>query len=437
MKKQNRIIKPAKALSGTISIPGDKSVSHRSIMLSGLANTSVTINNFLHAQDCLSTVACMKAMGVNVEIVAGSQQLKVTGNGLFGLQEPTDILDAGNSGTTLRLLSGILAAQPFFSVMTGDASLRKRPMGRVITPLSQMGARIAGRESARYAPLAIMPPNGSLQGIDYIMPVASAQIKSAIMLAALFANSPSRITEPYPSRDHSECMLESFGVPVARSGNTVIVNPVKELNAPTVLDVPGDISSAAFWLVAATIIPGSEITLTGVGINPTRTGILDVLAEMGADIAVKNQRWSGKEPIADITVRSSDLKGVTLDVEIIPRLIDEIPVLAVAALFARGKTVIRGAEELRVKETDRLAAVAAELGKLGAQLEETPDGLVIEGPQKLNFAQCHSHDDHRMAMAAAVAGLASQGVEIIEPDCVAISYPDFYTVLEALRMHSR
>ena len=431
MLAQKRVIKPVQQLSGTIAIPGDKSVSHRSIMLAGLADTPVLINNFLYAQDCLSTISCMRAMGVNVENVEGSRQLKVTGRGLFGLREPDNVLDAGNSGTTLRLLSGILAAQPFFSVLTGDGSLRKRPMGRVITPLMQMGAKIAGREASRYAPLAIMPSAG-LQGIDYTMPVASAQIKSAIMLAAMFASSPSRITEPYISRDHSECMLETFGVPVDRSGNTVTVKPVKELRAPEILDIPGDISSAAFWLVAAAIIPGSEIHLTGVGVNPTRTGILDVLTEMGAQIEIKNHRWSGREPIADLTVRSSELTGVALDAEIIPRLIDEIPVLAVAALFAKGKTVIRGAEELRVKETDRLTAITAELTKMGAKIEETPDGLIIEGPQKLNFAHCHSHDDHRMAMAMAVAGAASAGVEISEPDCVAISYPDFYTVLDML-----
>ncbi|SMC57343.1 3-phosphoshikimate 1-carboxyvinyltransferase [Sporomusa malonica] len=424
-------LSPADGLAGTVNIPGDKSISHRSVMLAGLADTPVKVTNFLHAADCRSTIGCMRALGVTVEQDAAGV-LDITGRGFYGLSEPYDVLDAGNSGTTMRLLTGLLGAQPFFSVMTGDASLRKRPMARVITPLAKMGLNIKGREESRYAPLAITPAE-QVHGIEYDMPVASAQVKSAILLAALYANSPTIITEPLPSRDHTERMFETFGIPVKRIGSSISIEPVKKLTAPELINIPGDISSAAFWLVAASIIPNSQLTLVNVGINPTRTGILDVLKQMGADITITNERWSGCEPVADIVVRSAQLKGIAIGAEIIPRLIDEIPVLAVAALFAEGRTVVQGAEELRVKETDRLRAVALELGKMGAEITETPDGLIIEGPQKLNAAVCHSHDDHRMAMALAIAGTASQGVEIEEPDCVKISYPDFYAVLAGLR----
>lgn len=418
------------ALSGTIIIPGDKSISHRSVMLSSLAETPVQVNNFLFSEDCLSTIACMKELGATIEFT-GEQQVTIQGRGFYGLTEPNDVLNAGNSGTTLRLLSGILAAQPFFSVITGDSSLRRRPMGRVVEPLSRMGCRIIGREQSRYAPLAIQPVE-VLQGITYTLPVASAQIKSAILLAALFANGRTTITEPYLSRDHTERMFQLFGVPVNHHDFSVTVTPVSSLKAPAVIDVPGDISSAAFWLVAASIVPGSDLILRNVGLNPTRSGILDILQLMGADMCMTNQRLDEAEPVADIVVHSADLQGVSLDAEIIPRLIDEIPVLAVAALFANGRTVIRGAEELRVKETDRLRAIVDEFGKMGAVIEETADGLIIEGPQKLHFASCLSHGDHRMAMSLAIAGVAADGVEIINPACAAVSYPDFFTVLESL-----
>jgi 3-phosphoshikimate 1-carboxyvinyltransferase len=418
-------------LTGSITIPGDKSISHRSIMLAGLADTPVTITNFLHAADCWSTIHCMRALGVIVE-QDDDGILTVKGNGFYGLSEPNDVLDAGNSGTTMRLLTGLLGAQSFFSVMTGDASLRKRPMARVITPLAQMGLKIAGRGQSRYAPLAISKAE-QVQGIEYDMPVASAQVKSAILLAALYANTPTTLTEPMPSRDHTERMFETFGIPVKRTGKAIILEPVQKIAAPKQLDVPGDISSAAFWLIAASIIPNSQLVLINVGINPTRTGILDILQQMGADITITNERWSGREPVADIVVRTATLKGVTIEAAIIPRLIDEIPILAVAALFAHGQTVVKGAEELRVKETDRLRAVALELGKMGARITENPDGLVIDGPQIVNSASCDSHHDHRMAMALAVAGLAAQGVEIKESDCVKISYPDFFEVLSKLR----
>jgi len=424
-------IAPARHLAGEIAVPGDKSISHRSVMLAGLADRPVRITNFLAAADCLSTVACMRSLGVKIE-QTGDNELIVTGRGLFGLSEPDDILDAGNSGTTLRLLTGILAGQPFFSILSGDGSLRRRPMARVIAPLSKMGCRILGREQHRYAPLAILPADG-IHGIAYAMPVASAQVKSALLFAGMFADGPTSITEPYLSRDHSERMLQTFGAKLSRSGLTVKLTPVQELFAPPVIDVPGDISSAAFWLVAATIIPGSRLRLTNVGVNPTRTGIIDILRRMGADITVTAERRVGEEPVADLLVAAAELTGTTVEGEIIPRLIDEIPVLAVAALFARGRTVISGAEELRVKETDRLKAIAMELAKMGARIEETPDGLIIDGPQPLTGAVCSSHGDHRMAMALAVAGMAAGGAEIEEADCVAISYPGFFADIAKLQ----
>lgn len=424
-------IQKTSGLQGSITIPGDKSISHRSIMMAGLSETPVTVTNFLHAADCWSTINCMRALGVNVE-QDNAGVLTVKGNGFYGLSEPNDVLDAGNSGTTTRLLTGLLGAQPFFSVLTGDASIRKRPMARVITPLAQMGIKISGRGQSRYAPLAISQAE-QVTGITYNMPMASAQVKSAILLAALYAKGPTTITEPIPSRDHTERMFETFGIPVKKAGTTITLEPVQKVTAPSRIDVPGDISSAAFWLVAASIIPNSCLELINVGINPTRTGILDVLQQMGADITITNERWSGKEPVADIIVRSANLKGVTIEAEIIPRLVDEIPVLAVAALFAQGQTVITGAEELRVKETDRLKAIAQELGKMGAKITENPDGLVINGPQKLNFAHCESHHDHRMAMSVAIAGLAADGVKIQNFDCVKISYPDFFAVIDTLR----
>lgn len=429
---ENIIINPKGGLCGEINIPGDKSISHRSVMFAALASTPVVIKNFLYAEDCLSTVSCMKALGAKIE-QDENKYLHVLGQGFRGLKEPANILDAGNSGTTLRLLTGILVGQSFFSVLTGDASLRSRPMARVVTPLSLMGAKINGRQQTRYIPISIIPSE-QIKGIEYVMPMASAQVKSAILLATLFASSPSVVTEPYVSRNHTELMLETFGVKVERNGTSVGVSPITELKAPEVIEVPGDISSAAFWLVGATIIPNSHLTLKNVGINPTRTGILDILRQMGANITIINERLSGAEPVADIVVKSSELTGAIIDGPIIPRLIDEIPILAVAALFAKGQTVIRGAEELRVKETDRLKAVASELGKMGAVIVETNDGLVIDGSQVLNFAQCNSYHDHRMAMSLAIAGAASKGVDIEQPDCANISYPDFFRTLENVRL---
>ena len=419
---------------GTIDIPGDKSISHRSVMFAGLGNTPVHIKNFLHAADCLSTVGVMRALGVNVEFL-NEKELIVTGRGLHGFSEPLTVLDAGNSGTTLRLMMGLLSPQPFLSVFSGDASLTRRPMGRVLRPLSTMGARIYGRNENNNLPLTIVPSEKKLHGIHYDSPVASAQVKSAILLAGLYADAPTTVTEPYISRDHTEQMLTGFGVHLERSGTSVTVFPVEEDNfrAPSEITVPGDISSAAYFLVAGTIIAGSRLRLNNVGINPTRTGILDVLRDMGAHISVHNERESGGERVADLLVEAAPLHGVSFGAEIMPRLIDEIPVLAVAALFAEGDTIITGAGELRVKETDRLHAIATELQKLSpGSIEEREDGLVIHGKSEIRRAQVKSYDDHRMAMSLAVLGAAGEGVLIENPESVNISYPTFFSEIERL-----
>ena len=419
---------------GTIDIPGDKSISHRSVMFAGLGNTPVHIKNFLHAADCLSTVGVMRALGVNVEFL-NEKELIVTGRGLHGLSEPLTVLDAGNSGTTLRLMMGLLSPQPFLSVFSGDASLTRRPMGRIRRPLSTMGARIYGRNENNNLPLTIVSSGKKLHGIHYNSPVASAQVKSAILLAGLYADAPTTVTEPYISRDHTEQMLTGFGVHLERSGTSVTVFPVEEDNfrAPSEITVPGDISSAAYFLVAGTIIAGSHLRLNNVGINPTRTGILDVLRDMGAHISVQNERESGGECVADLLVEAAPLHGVSFGAEIMPRLIDEIPVLAVAALFAEGDTIITGAGELRVKETDRLHAIATELQKLSpGSIEEREDGLVIHGKSEIRRAQVKSYDDHRMAMSLAVLGAAGEGVLIENSESVNISYPTFFSEIERL-----
>ncbi len=424
------MINKAVSLYGTVKIPGDKSISHRSLMLSSLANSPVVIKNFLFSADCLATANCLRALGSRIETDAEGN-VRVQGRGLNGLREPEDVLDAQNSGTTMRLMTGILAAQPFFSILTGDESLKKRPMGRVIEPLRQMGAKIVGRQQSRFAPLAILPGK-ELTGLEYQLPVASAQVKSALLLAHLCARKPGTVYEPYRSRDHTERMFKAFAVPVAVSETAVAIQPVGELKAPPAINIPGDISSAAYWLIAASIIPHSELTLKDVGMNPTRTGIIDVLRKMGADLTIINERGNGEEPVADIVVKSASLQAADIGPEIMPRLIDEIPIITVAALFAEGRTTISGAAELRVKESDRLQAVVAELTKMGAKITETADGLILTGPQKLNFAECRSHNDHRMAMSLAVAGMAANGVAIDQAGCVAISYPDFFAALDLL-----
>ncbi|MBQ4212682.1 MAG: 3-phosphoshikimate 1-carboxyvinyltransferase [Selenomonas sp.] len=428
-----QIEKARQGLQGEIVIPGDKSISHRSVMFSALGDTPVRIKNFLHAQDCMSTAACMEMLGAKVEFISDTE-LIVTGNGLHGLKEPATILDAGNSGTTLRLLMGILAAQPFLSTFTGDASLHKRPMGRVIKPLSLMGAQIYGRENNAKLPITVVPAQKKLKGMHYDSPVASAQVKSAILLAGMFADGETTVNEPFVSRDHTEQMLAAFGVQLKREGTAVTIQPVENFTAPPEIEVPGDISSAAYWLVAGSIVPGSKLLLKNVGINPTRTGILDVLKDMGAKITLQNERTSGGEAAADMLVEYSELQGVSFGAEIMPRLIDEIPIIAVAALCAQGDTVITGAGELRVKETDRLMAIAKEFNKLApGAVEEREDGLVIHGGAKIERAAAFSYDDHRIAMSLAILGTVGAGVEIENPQCVNISYPEFYQTLEEIQ----
>jgi 3-phosphoshikimate 1-carboxyvinyltransferase len=423
-------IQPIKTgLKGEILIPGDKSVSHRSVMFAGLCDSEVKITNFLHAADCMSTVNCMRALGVKVKEL-DENTLIVKGNGFHGLQEPQSIIDAENSGTTLRLMMGILAGQKFLTTFTGDASLSRRPMGRVINPLSQMGANIVGRKENKLLPITVIPAKESLQGIDYQMPMASAQVKSAILLAGMNAEGKTTVTEPYTSRDHTERMLEGFGVKLEKYGTSITISKVEKMTAPKEIHVPGDISSAAFWLVAGSIIEDSDIILKDVGINETRTGIIDVLKAMGANIELLNVR-DEVEPIADIRVRYAKLHGTSFGADIMPRLIDEIPIITVASMFAEGETTITGAGELRVKETDRLQVITDEFNKVCPCIKGTQDGLIITGGQRNNLqkAVCNSHDDHRIAMALAILGASGVGIEIENSECVNISYPTFYDIL--------
>lgn len=425
-----RILPLNHGLRGEIKIPGDKSVSHRSIILSSLGDSPVEVTNFLSGADCLSTVACMRALGAKIE--RSGEKILITGNGLRGLCEPENILDAGNSGTTLRLLMGLLAPQKFLTTFTGDDSLRRRPMGRVITPLKKMGASIFGRNSNKNLPITILLAEKNLRGITYEMPVASAQVKSALLLAGLFAETPTTVIEPAPSRDHTEKMLAAFGARLEKSGNAIKIFPAEKLIAPEKISVPGDISSAAYWLVLATILKNSEVIIKNVGINETRTGILDVLKDMGAKIEILNEKISGGERAADLkVVAAENLRGVEFGGEIIPRLIDEIPAIAVAAAFAEGTTIIRDVSELRIKETDRLAAIVEEFNKISPKsFTATEDSLIIRGEQEKFFAECKTRADHRMAMALSIFGAAAEGVSIDDEACVKISYPNFFDDLK-------
>jgi 3-phosphoshikimate 1-carboxyvinyltransferase len=399
-------------------------------MFGSLAEGETRVRGFLPGADCLSTMECFRKLGVQIDVVSPTE-LVVHGVGLHGLQEPTDLLDVGNSGTTARLMLGILAGQSFHAVITGDASIRRRPMARVSVPLREMGAKIDGREEGRLAPLSVRGKR--LQAMHYDMPVASAQVKSAVLLAGLFADGNTSVREPEATRDHTERMLRAFGVEVHTEDNVVTVQGGSALRA-TDIDVPGDISSAAFLLVAAAILPGSDVTIRNVGVNPTRTGILDVLREMGADIEELNQRESGGEPIADLRVRGGELRGTVVSGAIIPRLIDEVPVLAVAATQAVGVTEIRDAAELKVKESNRIATTAHELRKFGAQVEELEDGLRITGRTKLRGgAQIDTYHDHRIAMAMAVAGLVAEGTTTIDDwESVDVSFPGFHELVQNL-----
>jgi len=426
---------PDCALQGTIRVPGDKSISHRALMLGSIAEGETVIEGLLIGEDPQSTAHCFRAMGVEISPL-NPDRVVVKGVGLSQLQEPTTVLDAGNSGTTMRLMLGLLAAQAgqFFTV-TGDASLRSRPMSRVVKPLELMGAKIWGRQNASLAPLAVQ--GTPLKPTHYQSPIASAQVKSCILLAGLLTPGETIVTEPALSRDHSERMLRAFGatVQVETDSNTVILTGPATLTGQTVV-VPGDISSAAFWLVAGAIVPGSDLLIENVGVNPTRTGILEVLLEMGADITLEQERTVAGEPVADVRVRcaageSLPLKACTISGEIIPRLIDEVPILAVAALFAQGTTHIRDAAELRVKESDRLAVIAQQLSKMGAIVTEYPDGLDITGGQPLHGAELDSYTDHRIAMSLAIAALRATGqTHIDRAEAASISYPNFVATLQ-------
>ncbi len=418
-----------KGISGEITVPGDKSISHRSIMLGSLAKGTTEVTGFLQGADCLSTIDCFRKMGVEITN-NGSGNVIIRGRGMRGLVKPEGTLDVGNSGTTTRLMSGILAAQDFTSRVNGDASIQKRPMKRIMTPLLMMGADIESEKGNDCAPLII---NGrSLKGISYNSPVASAQVKSAILFAGLYAEGNTTVSEPAISRNHTELMLEEFGVDVKTEGKTVTIAPVKELFARKI-NVPGDISSAAYFMVAAAITPNSCITIKNVGINPTRDGIIQVMKMMGADITVEKTSADTGEPTADITVKTSKLKGCVIGGDIIPALIDEIPVISVLACFADGETVIKDAEELKVKESNRIEVMVSNLLAMGADIEATDDGMIIKGGKAIHGAVIDSKLDHRVAMSFAVAALNADGeTEISGSECVAISYPDFYSDLQKL-----
>lgn len=421
-------IKPVRTLRGEVRVPGDKSISHRAVMLGALANGETEIENFLFGADCLSTIHVMRTLGVQITIA--DKRVVVQGRGLKGLQEPDDVLDAGNSGTTMRLVAGILAGCPFFSVLTGDGSLRRRPMKRVIRPLTDMGAQIAARAGGAYAPLAIK--GGGLRAVEYKSPVGSAQVKSAILLAGLFADGPTTVIEPVQSRDHTERMLRFFGARVEVAGTRVTVWGKPDLWGQKIT-VPGDISSAMFFLVAGATVPGADMVIRNVGVNPTRTGALDVLTTMGAGVELLNPKEINGEPVADIRVRGSRLTGTEISGAIIPYLIDELPVLAVAAAVAEGETVVRDAAELRHKETDRIAAVVQMLRGMDVDIEERPDGFIVRGGRRLKGAVCDSYGDHRIAMTAAVAGLTAYGeTTVTNAECVKISYPNFYDTLNSI-----
>lgn len=419
-------ITPARSLQGEISLPGDKSISHRAIILASIAEGISVLRGWQKGRDCLATLNILRMMGI--EAKEERDRLVIKGAGSGGLKEPADILNCENSGTTMRLLAGLLSAQDFYSVLSGDFSLRKRPMGRVIEPLRRMGARIFARGDGRFPPLSII--GSSLQGIDYSLPIPSAQVKSCILLAGLYAKGITSVTESYQSRDHTERMLKFLGAELEINRLTVKVRGGTLLSGKE-LYVPGDLSAAAFFIAGAVLFNKSEVRILNVGLNPTRRGFVDVLLKMGANIKILNLREKCGEEIGDIEIRGGDtLKGILIREEMIPSLLDEIPILAVVACFAKGKTVIRDAAELRVKETDRIKATATELRKMGAQIEEKRDGMIIEGTGKLKGSKCQSYRDHRMAMALAIAGLAATGeTEIVDAECIETSFPGFEKTL--------
>ncbi|MFU8796734.1 MAG: 3-phosphoshikimate 1-carboxyvinyltransferase [Dehalococcoidia bacterium] len=420
-------------LQGEITPPGDKSISHRAAILNGIASGRAEISNFAPGNDCLATTTCLRALGVPIRRTGAgdSSIVSVDGKGADGLREAANVLDARDSATAMRLLGGLLSGLPFLTIITGDASLRSRPMDRLIEPLRLMGADISGRAVDSYAPLVIK--GRRLMGVEFALPVASAQIKSALLLAGLFASGDTVLRQPSPSRDHTERLLRLMGARLEDDGNTVSLRPLSGHLAPVSLRVPGDISSAAYFLVAGTVHGNARIIIRDCGVNPTRTGIIDVLLAMGARLKLLNQRVEAGEPLADAVVESSDLKGVDIGGDLIPRLIDEIPVLAVAACSARGKTVIRGARELRVKESDRIATVSTELSRLGATIEALPDGMIVHGGKTLSGAEVSSHLDHRLAMTLGVAALIAKGKTTIKhANAARVSYPSFWQDMRQL-----
>jgi 3-phosphoshikimate 1-carboxyvinyltransferase len=426
----NLSLSPAAQVRGTISVPGDKSMSHRAAIFGAMATGTTHIRGFLRAGDTLGTLAILRQLGVDIE--DNGAEVVVQGRGLDVLQAPQSTLDCGNSGTTMRLMLGLLAGRPFQSTLGGDASLSKRPMDRVRIPLEQMGVEISGQGERCAPPLQVN--GGNLHAIEYAMPVASAQVKSAILLAGLQATGTTTVIEPAASRDHTERMLRAFGVEVLCDGLRVSVNGGQNLTA-TDVQVSGDISSAAFFFVAAALRPGWEVTVCDVGVNPTRTGVLDVLRAMGVEVLFSNQRESGGEPLADVTIRGRELKATEIGGALIPRLVDELPVLALLATQAQGTTVIRDAQEMRVKESDRIAVITRELQKLGANIEEQPDGMLIHGPTKLVGTTVESpRGDHRIAMTLAVASLIAEGETVVQnADAVESSFPNFAELLEQIR----
>ncbi|WP_462412029.1 3-phosphoshikimate 1-carboxyvinyltransferase [Neobacillus sp. Marseille-QA0830] len=415
-------------LTGEITVPGDKSISHRSVMFGSIAHGETIISNFLPGEDCLSTIACFRKLGVTIEEENG--RIRIVGKGFEGLTEPDEILDVGNSGTTIRLLMGILAGRPFFSSIIGDRSIGKRPMTRVTDPLSRMGAAIDGRKGAKYTPISIR--GGKLNAIEYQLPVASAQVKSAIILAGLQAEGETEILEPAETRDHTERMIRQFGGEIVKENRLIKVKGGQKLTA-TSIHVPGDISSAAFFLAAGATVPESRIVLKNVGLNPTRTGMVEVMKKMGADLVVTEYANGSIEPAGDIIIRSSNLKGTIVEGDMIPTLIDEIPIIALMATQADGPTVIRNAEELKVKETNRIDTVVQELQKLGAAIEATDDGMIIHGNSKLHGGTVSSHGDHRIGMMLSIAELLCDGEVILEqPEAISVSYPNFFIHLNQL-----
>lgn len=417
-----------KSLIGKITIPGDKSISHRSVMFGSIAHGETKVTNFLPGEDCLSTISCFRKLGVTIE--ESNNHLRIFGKGFEGLTEPKEVLDVGNSGTTIRLLLGILAGRPFFSSLVGDESIGKRPMTRVTNPLSEMGARIDGRKDGSFTPVSIR--GGGLKPINYKLPVASAQVKSSIILAGLQADGQSTIIEPEETRDHTERMIVKFGGEIQKDNQRIIVKGGQKLTG-TSIQVPGDISSAAFFLVAGAMIPESEIVLKNVGLNPTRTGIIEVLKKMGAALEIVQTDETSFEPSGDLIIKSSKLKGTVIEGDLIPKLIDEIPIIALLATQAEGTTIIKDAEELKVKETNRIDTVVQELKKLGAKIEATNDGMIVHGKSVLSGGTVSSHGDHRIGMMLAIAGLLCEDeVELENPDAISVSYPNFFEHLNSL-----